>query len=36
MNAAGDDVFDRMESNVRTYSRTFPAGLRPGEGRLAL
>jgi len=34
MIAPTDDVFERMESNVRTYSRTFPAVF--DRARLAL
>jgi diaminobutyrate-2-oxoglutarate transaminase len=34
MNAAPDDVFERMESNVRTYSRTFPAVFDRAKGAL--
>lgn len=34
MNAPPDDVFERMESNVRTYSRTFPAVFDRAKGAL--
>jgi diaminobutyrate-2-oxoglutarate transaminase len=34
MNAAPDDVFARMESNVRTYSRTFPVVFDRAKGAL--
>jgi diaminobutyrate-2-oxoglutarate transaminase len=34
MNAPTDDVFERMESNVRTYSRSFPAVFDRAKGAL--
>jgi 4-aminobutyrate aminotransferase-like enzyme len=34
MNAPTDDVFERTESNVRTYSRSFPAVFDRAKGAL--